>query len=176
MECPQHKIVSLTGNIAPDGSAAFYNVIFTHRRRGQGAALSRCRCRSSPPSRTRSALLLRSKPVIQRRSASPRRPTSPSSASASSATSAPLLQDGFITDAELQALQKAGAVGEIVGWAFDAEGRLIEGLTNDRVASVRPIAVARALAGRRASPWAPRRLRGDQGRAARAAHQRPDHR
>src|SRR5690606_36324261 len=28
MECPQHKVVSLTGNIAPDGSAAFYNVIF----------------------------------------------------------------------------------------------------------------------------------------------------
>ena len=29
MECPQHRVVSLTGNIAPDGSAAFYNVIFT---------------------------------------------------------------------------------------------------------------------------------------------------
>ena len=29
MDCPQHKIVSLTGNIAPDGSAAFYNVIFS---------------------------------------------------------------------------------------------------------------------------------------------------
>ena len=28
IECPQHKVVSLTGNIAPDGSAAFYNVIF----------------------------------------------------------------------------------------------------------------------------------------------------
>jgi DNA-binding transcriptional regulator LsrR (DeoR family) len=28
MDCPQHKIVSLTGSIAPDGSAAFYNVIF----------------------------------------------------------------------------------------------------------------------------------------------------
>ena len=28
MECPQHKIVSLTGTISPDGSAAFYNVIF----------------------------------------------------------------------------------------------------------------------------------------------------
>ena len=35
----------------------------------------------------------------------------------------------------LKALQKAGAVGEICGWAFDAEGRLVEGLTNDRVAS-----------------------------------------
>ncbi len=29
MDCPQHRIVSLTGNIAPDGSAAFYNVIFS---------------------------------------------------------------------------------------------------------------------------------------------------
>ena len=28
MECPQHRIVSLTGNIGPDGSAAYYNVIF----------------------------------------------------------------------------------------------------------------------------------------------------
>ncbi len=28
MDCPQHRIVSLTGNIAPDGSAAYYNVIF----------------------------------------------------------------------------------------------------------------------------------------------------
>ena len=26
-------------------------------------------------------------------------------------------------------------VAEIVGWAFDAEGRLIEGITNERVAS-----------------------------------------
>jgi DNA-binding transcriptional regulator LsrR (DeoR family) len=36
----------------------------------------------------------------------------------------------------MRALVKAGAVGEIVGWAFDAKGNLIEGLTNDRVASV----------------------------------------
>ena len=27
--CPQHCIVSLTGNIGPDGSAAYYNVIFS---------------------------------------------------------------------------------------------------------------------------------------------------
>ena len=50
--------------------------------------------------------------------------------------SAPLVQDGFITAAEMRALVKAGAVGEIVGWAFDSKGALIEGLTNDRVASV----------------------------------------
>ena len=48
---------------------------------------------------------------------------------------APLHEDGFITEAELKALHRAGAVGEIVGWAFDRDGRLVEGITNDRVAS-----------------------------------------
>ena len=48
---------------------------------------------------------------------------------------APLYLDGFVTEAELKALQKAGAVAEIVGWAFDDQGRMIEGLTNERVAS-----------------------------------------
>jgi len=41
-----------------------------------------------------------------------------------------------VTPAEMRALGKAGAVGEVVGWAFDAKGELIDGLTNDRVASV----------------------------------------
>ena len=31
---------------------------------------------------------------------------------------------------------RAGAVGEITGWAFDGQGALIDGLTNDRVLSV----------------------------------------
>jgi DNA-binding transcriptional regulator LsrR (DeoR family) len=48
---------------------------------------------------------------------------------------APLYEDGFISESELKALHKAGAVGEIVGWAFDRDGRMIEGITNDRVTS-----------------------------------------
>jgi DNA-binding transcriptional regulator LsrR (DeoR family) len=48
---------------------------------------------------------------------------------------APLHKDGFVTKDELTALRRAGAVVEILGWAFDAEGQLIEGLTNARVAS-----------------------------------------
>ena len=51
--------------------------------------------------------------------------------------SAPLYEDGFISKDELKALQKAGAVGEIVGWAFDRHGQLLRGLTNDRVASAK---------------------------------------
>ena len=47
-----------------------------------------------------------------------------------------MLRDGFVRNDEIRALMRAGAVGEITGWAFDAQGNLIEGLTNDRVLSV----------------------------------------
>ena len=49
---------------------------------------------------------------------------------------APWLQYGFVNRDEMRALIKAGAVGEIIGWAFDRSGRFIEGMMNDRVASV----------------------------------------
>ena len=48
---------------------------------------------------------------------------------------APLFVDGFITRGELAALRSAGAVGEIVGWSYDAAGLFIGDITNERVAS-----------------------------------------
>jgi DNA-binding transcriptional regulator LsrR (DeoR family) len=133
MECPQHKVVSLTGNIAPDGSAAYYNVIFTlaDTVKARSFPMPLPVIVSSPDER---AMLL-SQPMIQ--------PTLALAAQANVTfiglgdlgPNAPLYEDGFITEAELKALQKAGAVGEIVGWAFDRDGRMIEGITNDRVAS-----------------------------------------
>lgn len=133
MECPQHKIVSLTGNIAPDGSAAFYNVIFTmtDRIKARSFPMPLPVIASSPQERE----MLLSQPMIQ--------PTLALAAQANVTfvgigdlgPKAPLYEDGFITGAELKALQKAGAVGEIVGWVFDREGRLIDGVTNDRVSS-----------------------------------------
>jgi DNA-binding transcriptional regulator LsrR (DeoR family) len=47
-----------------------------------------------------------------------------------------LHSDGCVSDLELTALLEAGAVGEIGGWSYDAEGRLLEGSVNDRVAGV----------------------------------------
>ena len=41
-----------------------------------------------------------------------------------------------MTDAELSQLIDLGAVGELGGWAFDADGALIQGGTNDRVAGL----------------------------------------
>jgi len=133
MECPQHKVVSLTGNIAPDGSAAYYNVIFT--------MTDRIKARSFPmplpviATSQEEREMLHSQAMI--------RPTLELAAQADVTfvgigdlgPAAPLYQDGFISETELKALQKAGAVAEIVGWAFDRDGRLIDGITNDRVAS-----------------------------------------
>jgi DNA-binding transcriptional regulator LsrR (DeoR family) len=133
MEAPQHKIVSLTGNIAPDGSASFYNVIFN--------MADAIKARSFPmplpviaSSRDERDLLL-GQPMVKETMALAARANITFIGIGDLGPEAPLYLDGFITQAELKALQKAGAVGEIVGWAFDAQGKMIEGLTNERVAS-----------------------------------------
>jgi DNA-binding transcriptional regulator LsrR (DeoR family) len=133
MEAPQHKIVSLTGSIAPDGSAAFYNVIFN--------IAEAVKARSFPmplPVIASSAAerdLLLSQPMIRETHALAQQADISFVGIGDLGPDAPLVQDGFISGSELKALQKAGAVGEIVGWAFDSQGKFIDGLTNDRVAS-----------------------------------------
>lgn len=133
MECPHHKVVALTGSIAPDGSAAFYNVIFN--------VADTVKARSFPmplpviASSPRERELLHSQPMIHETLALSAEADVTFVGLGDLGPQAPLFLDGFISEAELKALQKAGAVGEICGWAFDAQGRLIEGLTNDRVAS-----------------------------------------
>lgn len=133
MECPQHKVVSLTGNISPDGSAAFYNVIFT--------VADRIKARSFPmplpviASSAQEREMLLGQPMIQTTLALAAHADVTFVGIGDLGPKAPLYEDGFISESELKALQKAGAVGEIVGWAFDREGRMIDGITNERVAS-----------------------------------------
>ena len=133
IEAPQHKIVSLTGNIAPDGSAAFYNVIFS--------MAEAVKARSFPmplPVIASSAAereTLHGQPMVRDTLALAAKADVTFIGIGALDNDAPLYLDGFISEPELKALQKAGAIGEIIGWAFDAQGRLIDGLTNDRVAS-----------------------------------------
>ena len=133
MECPQHKIVSLTGNIAPDGSAAFYNVIFTmaDRIKARSFPMPLPVIASSPQERE----MLLNQPMIRQTLALAAKADVTFVGIGDLGPKAPLYEDGFITESELKALQKAGGVGEIVGWAFDREGRMIDGVTNDRVSS-----------------------------------------
>ena len=133
MECPDHKIVSLTGSIAPDGSAAFYNVIFNI------AEMVKARSFPMPlpviASSAEERDMLHRQPMIRHTLDLAARANVSFVGIGDLGPDAPLFVDGFISEADLKALGRAGAVGEIVGWVFDAEGRLIEGLTNERVAS-----------------------------------------
>lgn len=52
------------------------------------------------------------------------------------AWNAPLHQEGFINDEEVAELIELGAVGEIAGWAYDHDGVFLQAGTNSRVASV----------------------------------------
>jgi DNA-binding transcriptional regulator LsrR (DeoR family) len=133
MECPQHKVVSLTGNIAPDGSAAFYNVVFTmaDRVKARSFPMPLPVFASSPEERE----TLHSQAMIKSTLALAAQADVTFVGIGDLGPKAPLFVDGFVTEPELKSLQKAGAVGEIVGWIFDREGRLIDGITNDRVSS-----------------------------------------
>lgn len=133
IDCPQHRVVSLTGNISPDGSAAYYNVVFTMANLVSAPSFPMPLPVIASSREERD--MLHGQPMI--------RPTLEMSRQADvtfvgigeMTDEAPLVADNFITAEELKALQADGACGEIVGWVFDADGRIIEGRTNDRVAS-----------------------------------------
>ena len=133
MDCPQHKIVSLAGNIAPDGSAAFYNVIFS--------IADRVKAPSFPMPLPVIAASAHEKDLLHKQVGIEKNLALAAQASVcfvgigDLGPNAPLYEDGFVTRAELKALQKAGAVGEMLGSVFDARGDFISGMTNERVAS-----------------------------------------
>ena len=133
MDAPQHKVVSLTGNIAPDGSASYYNVIFNMADsvKARMFPMTLPVIASSAEERKQ----LHAQPMVKETLSLAAKADITFVGIGDLGPEAPLYLDGFITEPELKALQKAGAVGEIVGWAFDAQGKMIEGLTNDRVAS-----------------------------------------
>jgi DNA-binding transcriptional regulator LsrR (DeoR family) len=133
VDCPQHCVVSLTGNVGPDGTAAYYNVIFSM------ADLIPARhfpmplpvFVASPEERA----LMHGQALI--------RSTLALAAAADVAfvgigemdDEAPLFLDRFLSAAELRAEQAAGAAGEICGWIFDRDGRLLAEGANTRTAS-----------------------------------------
>ena len=133
MNCPQHRIVSIAGNIAPDGSASFYNVIF--------AIADASRARSYPmpmpvvATSTEERDRLHSLPLVATALDLAGDADVAFVGLGDVSDTAPLHVDGFVTHDELMALRQAGAVGEICGWAFDADGKMIEGLTNSRIAN-----------------------------------------
>ena len=134
MDCPQHRIVSLTGNIGLDGSAAYYNVIFSmadavkarHFPMPLPVLVSSAeeRVMFHNQALVKSALQLGAQADVAFVGIGELGPQ------------APLCEDGFLARDEMVRLMDEGAAGEICGWMFDGDGRMVSGSINQRVASV----------------------------------------
>ncbi|HMQ93937.1 MAG TPA: sugar-binding transcriptional regulator [Amaricoccus sp.] len=163
LSCPQHRVVSLTGSVGPDGSAAYYNVIFSM------AETVEARHFPLPlpvyVSSSEERALMHAQPMIAATLALARATDVVFVGIGEMDETAPLFLDGFISRSELSDLRAGGAVGEICGWVFDAEGRFLQGARQERTASA-PIpssdrAVVIALAkGRKKLPGIRAAIRG----------------
>jgi DNA-binding transcriptional regulator LsrR (DeoR family) len=123
------RSISPTGNLTPDGSAAFHNAISNLADKVKARAFP-----MPPPvfaTSRKKRDLLHQQPMIR---------TALELAVQANVTflgigelndEAPPHEDGFCSQAELKLLQKGGGVGEIVCWSYDREGRIINGLITD---------------------------------------------
>ncbi|GAB0114643.1 sugar-binding transcriptional regulator [Acidisoma sp. C75] len=137
---PQHKIFSLCGSILPMGRAIALDPVL------RIAELSGAQCFSLPCPVI--AATVEERDVLQKQQPyQTMRELLPQARCllvgvGSVDWKCALHADGCVSDAELTALIEGGAVGEICGWSFDAEGRLLGGAVNERVAGVWNLALA----------------------------------
>jgi DNA-binding transcriptional regulator LsrR (DeoR family) len=134
MECPQHRIVSLTGNIGPDGSAAYYNVIFSMADavKARHFPMPLPVLVSSPEERA----VLHNQALVKSALQLGAEANVAFVGVGELGERAPLCEDGFLAQDEMLRLMDEGAAGEICGWMFDRDGQMMSGSINKRVASV----------------------------------------
>lgn len=129
----QHRIVSLTGNISPDGSTAFYNVLFTIAAKINAATFPLPMPVIASTKQERDALLGQATLDLTRDLAE--QTDVRFVGIGTMGPDAPLVLDGFIRPEDQQRLAAKGAVGEITGWIIDANGHLLDDEVNDRISS-----------------------------------------
>lgn len=140
MHCPQHKLVSLVGNIAPDGSASLLDAVSRAADIVKAPHYPMPCSVIAPTKAERDAIM--SQRHIQQVVELARSADVTFVGVGSMAEDAPLVRDGFATLPEMRAMMAVGAAGEITGWAYDDAGNYIAGLTNDRVMGAPPTRAA----------------------------------
>lgn len=136
MSRPLHRLVSLVGNISPDGSARPYDALI------KLAEITEAQYFPMP-------LPMHASTASQRKLLLGIESVRHNFAMAAGADiwltgisqiddDADLYRDGFITRDELLELIRLGGVGENVGWVFDANGRILKRGSNTRITSVPP--------------------------------------
>ncbi len=135
MEADHHRIVSLIGNIAPDGSASFFDVIMriADKVRAPHYPMPVPVIAETPAERS----VFHNLRPVQTVTALARIADVTFVGVGQMNDDAPLLKDGFVTRDELRRMQESGAAGEIAGWVYDASGRYLEAGINERVCGVR---------------------------------------
>lgn len=141
IEAPQHRLVSLIGNIAPDGSASFFDVVMRIADKVRAPHYPMPVPVISPTPEENAAF--HALAPVQKVVALAEAADVVFVGVGQMSNDAPLLADGFVSREELDEMQAAGASGEVAGWVFDSEGRYLDLGTNRRTGGVR---VAPALA------------------------------
>ena len=133
MNCPQHRIVSLVGNIANDGFATPYDVA-VH-------VAERLRCRYYPMplpviSKVESERAqLHAQPHIENVLGLAKQADVSFVGIGNLGLKSPVFMDGLVSEKEVAELDKMGAVGEIIGWIFNKDGHVLQCDLNKRVLS-----------------------------------------
>ncbi|WP_374429282.1 sugar-binding transcriptional regulator [Tabrizicola sp.] len=131
----QHRIVSLLGNIAPDGSATLYDVISRIAEKLNATYYPMpVPVISDTPEEREFFMHLRPVRTVFNLA---RQADVTFVGVGQMGPDAPLALDGFVTPEALRELQALGAVGEIGSWIFDAQGQYIETPRNALVGGVR---------------------------------------
>lgn len=133
LDCDQHKIVALLGNMASDGSASPYDVV-VRMAEHVNAKHYPMPLPVLPRSQKEKEQLHGQHYVASNLKLAEDADVTFVGVGDLGAHS-PLHLDGFITARELEELESKGAVGEMISWVFDRNGQLIDCAVNQRVAS-----------------------------------------
>ncbi len=134
MQQPQHKIVSIVGNMSHYGRAGRHEVVMHLCDRIEAVAYpmptpviansikERKLLQTQQSFGTVKALVEQAKVTFV--------------GIGSIGLNCPIHEDGFVNDDEIAELVGLGAIGEIAGWAYDQQGVLLKKGTNQRIAGV----------------------------------------
>ncbi len=125
----RHRIVSLIGNIAPDGSASFFGVIMriADKLHAPHYPMPVPVVSATPEERDLFHALGPVKAAVKLA----READVTFVGIGQMGDDAPIYKDGFISLDQLRDVQAKGATGEIVGWIYDSAGRYVDSpLTN----------------------------------------------
>ena len=134
MNCPNHQLVSLVGNISPDGSASFYDVLT------RMADLTQAPHYPMPlplfASSAEERELFAGLSTVRKVRALAQRADVTLVGVGQIDLDAQIFRDGFVSRADLLEFMRNGGIGEIVGWCFDGAGKIVAGPSRDRITSV----------------------------------------